>query len=329
MSIVEKFELMVNTYPNAVVLPTNVDRINKTFTGGVYDENGFLVENALRQHSDHKEVQAFPQLSPTRLKNIKINNNLKGHYLYLGFYTEHYGHFLLETLARLWAFTDDKYDGVIFNEFVIPRQYQGVSSFSQLFFTPFGIDSNCILIVDAATQFEKLDVPNPQFYIGNKADIDYINTYRMISRYYVQNTKKECLRIYLSRSKLLKRKRKVINEVAIEREFVNYGFIVVHPQELSFQEQLTLYSQADILAGMEGSGLHNCVFMPPGGIVVNLCGVRKPKSIKSNQKICNELAQVTGLALPFSGETINKDKLISRYDIPHVRKWLRQNLSRP
>jgi capsular polysaccharide biosynthesis protein len=326
MSVIEQFELTVNTYSNAIVLPTDVDRVNKSFTGGVYDENGNLVKNALRQHTDHKEVQAFPQLSPAILTNITVNNILKGRYLYLGFYTEHYGHFLLETLARLWAYTDKKYDGVVFNEFVIPRPTQGVSSFAQLFFTPFGIDINKTSIINSVTQFERLDVPSPQFYIQNKADIDYINIYRKISNYYRQNDQVERSRVYLSRSKLLKRKRKVLNEAAIETEFVKYGFIIIHPQELSFSEQLVLYSRVEILAGMEGSGLHNCVFMPPGGIVINLCGVRQPKSIKSNQKICNELAQVTGLALPFSGETINKDKLVSRYDIPHVRKWLRQNL---
>ncbi|WP_137222080.1 DUF563 domain-containing protein [Shewanella sp. MEBiC00475] len=326
--MIEKFELTVMTYPNGIVVPTEVDRVNKTFTGGVYDESGCLVGNALRQHPEHKGVQAFPQLSPVMLSNIQVQNFLKGRYLYLGFYTEHYGHFLLETLARLWAYTENKYDGVVFNEFVIPRQTQGVSPFSQFFFAPFGVKAHSVSIINIATQFEWLDVPNPQFFILNKAHIDYIDIYRRISDFYIPSKQDESLRIYVSRSKLLKRKRKVLNEAAIEKVFISHGFIVIHPQELSFPEQLALLSHTHVLAGMEGSGLHNCVFMPPGGTVINLCGVRQPNSIKSNQKICDALAHLTGLVLPFVGEVINKDKLITRYDIPHVKKWLRQNISR-
>jgi capsular polysaccharide biosynthesis protein len=328
VSVIEEFELTVVAYPNGIVVPTEVDRVNKTFTGGVYDESGHLVDNSLRQDKEHLGVQAFPQLSPSMINDIKVQHVLKGRYLYLGFYTEHYGHFLLETLSRLWAYTENKYDGVVFNEFVIPRQTQGISSFSQLFFAPFGIKASSVSIVNVTTQFEWLDVPNPQFFILNKADIDYIDTYRKISDFYIPSKKDESLRIYVSRSKLLKRKRKVLNEAAIEKVFISHGFIVIHPQELSFLEQLALLSNTHVLAGMEGSGLHNCVFMPPGGTVINLCGVRQPNSIKSNQKICDALAHLTGLVLPFVGEVVNKVKLITRYDIPHIKQWLRKNISR-
>jgi capsular polysaccharide biosynthesis protein len=328
VSVIEEFELTVVAYPNGIVVPTEVDRVNKTFTGGVYDESGHLVDNSLRQDKEHLGVQAFPQLSPSMINDIKVQHVLKGRYLYLGFYTEHYGHFLLETLSRLWAYTENKYDGVVFNEFVNPRQTQGVSTFSQLFFAPFGIKASSVSIVNVTTQFEWLDVPKAQFFIVNKAHANYIETYRKISNYYIASNVDKSLRIYLSRSKLLKRKRKVLNEIAIEQAFIDHGFIIVHPQDLSFLEQLAILSRAEMLAGIEGSGLHNCVFMPPSGVVINLCGMRQPNSIKSNQKICNTLAHVTSLVLPFVGEVVNKEKLITRYDIPHIKQWLRKNISR-
>lgn len=328
MNYIDEYELSLVSLECGIVFPTVVDRKNKTFTGGVYNQSGKLVTNSLRQQIGHKGPDPFPQRSPTSYDvSLKFVNYKLGRFLYLGFYTEHYGHFLLETLARLWAVKQGCYDGFVFNEFVIPRQSSGVSNLAKDCFESFGIDASKILIVEESVMFEVLDVPNSQFYIGNRAHPRYIDIYREISSNLNSNCSGVDLRVYISRSALNKRRRKVVNEVLIEEAFKAYGFVVVHPQTLSFREQLGLLAKTDILAGLDGSGLHNCVFMPKGGKVINLCGPRQPKSIKSNQKICNELNDIDCSVLPFIGDIINEDKLISRYDISYVRKWLRKHFS--
>ncbi|MDO6617641.1 DUF563 domain-containing protein [Shewanella sp. 6_MG-2023] len=327
MSFINSYSLNVQTVKNGRVVPTNVNRTDKTFTGGVYSQDGELVENGLRQDPAHTGPQPFPQLSPKSImpNELALNNVKKGRYLYLGFYTEHYGHFLLETLSRLWATKEADYDGFIFNEFVIPRKTSGTSSLANACFSAFGIDLDKIHIVTEDTYFEYLFVPNSQFYIVNKAHPSYIDTYQSIFTSHVSSQKEPHQRIYLSRSAVQKRKRKVLNEAQIEKAFIEHGFIIIHPQELSFTKQLEIFSQAKIMAGLEGSGLHNCVFMPENGEVINLCGPRSPRRIKCNQVICNGLNAHQGVVLPFVGEVVNQEKQISRMNIPHVKTWLRKH----
>ncbi|WP_282167759.1 glycosyltransferase family 61 protein [Shewanella japonica] len=327
MSFIDNYSLNVQTVRNGRVVPTDVNRTDKTFTGGVYSQNGDLVENGLRQHPLHTGPKAFPQLSLQSImpNKLALKRVKKGRYLYLGFYTEHYGHFLLETLSRLWAAKETSYDGYIFNEFVIPRKTTGTSVLANACFSAFGIDLDKINIVTEDTYFEFLSVPNPQFYIGNKAHPSYSDTYQSILASHVTSLKAPHHRIYLSRSAFQKRKRKVLNEAQIEKAFIEHGFIVIHPQELSFTKQLEIFSQTKIMAGLEGSGLHNCVFMPEKGEVINLCGPRSPRKLKSNQVICNRLNGHQGSVLPFVGDVVNPEKQISRMNIPHVKTWLRKH----
>jgi hypothetical protein len=82
VSVIEEFELTVVAYPNGIVVPTEVDRVNKTFTGGVYDESGHLVDNSLRQDKEHLGVQAFPQLSPSMINDILNSTKTSTWYMY-------------------------------------------------------------------------------------------------------------------------------------------------------------------------------------------------------------------------------------------------------
>lgn len=68
------------------------------------------------------------------------------------------------------------------------------------------------------------------------------------------------LKLYVSRSggKI----RAVTNEWQIELLFRSHGFRVVKPQELSFGEQIALFSRAAHIAGPMGAGLTNIVFAP-------------------------------------------------------------------
>jgi capsular polysaccharide biosynthesis protein len=67
-------------------------------------------------------------------------------------------------------------------------------------------------------------------------------------------------RIYISRRK--GKYRKLLNEDEIEHLFKNYGFEVVRPELLSFQEQLDIFSSAEIVAGPTGSAFTNMIFSP-------------------------------------------------------------------
>jgi len=75
-------------------------------------------------------------------------------------------------------------------------------------------------------------------------------------------------RFYISRSKA--RIRKVLNESELESRLESYGFETIRPEYHSLREQIHTFAECESMIGIHGSGLTNCLFMPPGGKVVEL-----------------------------------------------------------
>jgi hypothetical protein len=64
------------------------------------------------------------------------------------------------------------------------------------------------------------------------------------------------------------KKRLTLNEEALEAVFAARGFEILHPQELSFFEQIARMRACRLLAGCSGSALHQALFMPKRSAVV-------------------------------------------------------------
>jgi len=65
-------------------------------------------------------------------------------------------------------------------------------------------------------------------------------------------------KIFISRRKALQRR--IINEDEVIEALVPFGFVAYALEELSFSEQVRLFSQADMVVAPHGSGLTNIVF---------------------------------------------------------------------
>jgi len=74
--------------------------------------------------------------------------------------------------------------------------------------------------------------------------------------------------IYVSR-RGLDSFRSMTNEDEVERAMRRLGFAVIHPQQLSFDQQVTYFARARIVAGPHGAGLTNAMFAPAECLVVD------------------------------------------------------------
>lgn len=75
-------------------------------------------------------------------------------------------------------------------------------------------------------------------------------------------------RIYISRSKAACRK--VLNENELIPVLHRYGFDIFNGEDYNLKEQAGLFSGAQILMGIHGAGLANCIFMPEGSKLIEL-----------------------------------------------------------
>ncbi|MGE4194312.1 MAG: DUF563 domain-containing protein [Pseudodesulfovibrio sp.] len=67
-----------------------------------------------------------------------------------------------------------------------------------------------------------------------------------------------------------KAKRRMINAAQVEGIFSQLGFACVQPEKLPFPDQVALFYHAGIIAGEDGSALHNAIWSKPGSTLICL-----------------------------------------------------------
>lgn len=75
-------------------------------------------------------------------------------------------------------------------------------------------------------------------------------------------------RVYVSRRNISEDRRRLVEEEKVEALFHRYGFVSVCPEELSFLEQVELFSQAEIFAGVSGAAFTNIIFLPEDATII-------------------------------------------------------------
>ena len=79
-------------------------------------------------------------------------------------------------------------------------------------------------------------------------------------------------RIFVKRNSSV---RKLINEPQIEPILAALGFISIDPQELSFVDQVRLFSHAKVVVGVTGAAMANAIFCQPGTQVAVLMPIHR------------------------------------------------------
>lgn len=88
-------------------------------------------------------------------------------------------------------------------------------------------------------------------------------------------------RIYVSRRGS---RRSLRNEIQLEQLLQASGFEIVHLENMAFEEQVSLFSQVDIVVGAHGAGLSNMIFAPSSSRLLEL--VTPDRAIQCFESIC-------------------------------------------
>ena len=79
-------------------------------------------------------------------------------------------------------------------------------------------------------------------------------------------------KVFVARKKHLNQR--IDNDKPIQDFFVSEGFEVVYPEDFeTFFDQINYFKECKVIAGISGSGLSNCIFMKPGGTVIELLSI--------------------------------------------------------
>lgn len=252
---------VVEILGNAIVVPQrHIHRNDFGVTihdSGAYRSDGRLCELA-RHVAGFSDFDNLPR--PTIDAGVTVTDTRSGTHLYGGALVYHFGHFLVESLSRLWALIE--YGGQI-ETVVFVRAWgpfgDGLPAFMTDTLSLLGAQ-RLTIIDDDPVRFETLIVPAQllgcHLISGHEAFHRFVHRLRKIRTQHsapMGGTGS----VYVSRRKFCESGGgSFVCEDVIEENLRNYGYDVIYPEELTVEQQLDVYNRCERLVFAKGSALH-------------------------------------------------------------------------
>lgn len=243
--ILVKDELKVCEYEYACAIPGAQGVVS------IYDQNGvFVPHTSKRKFGKKAYVSQDEKISEEVSSGCRY---LDEEVVYMGFMRGHWGHFLVDSSVRLWALECPECAGkrILLN-------IEGMEAVYEKFFGYLGIDTRRIISLNEAVKFRSVLVPELSYFPGKYISKEYLAPFnRAVAQIHMDVPTYD--KIYLSRIHFSKGKRE-LGEKDIQDVFVDNGYHVLYPEELSIEEQIWYYKNCKVMATTNGTIAHNIVF---------------------------------------------------------------------
>ena len=286
-------ELTVKTVERGVVLPARPVQASDLFKnyGGVCDENLNFVDG----HNDvvdepwegHYVLNGAYHVKPDEI--LETNDDV----IYGGAMIYHFGHFMIETLSRMWFVIQhpELRLKIVFVELKV-IDIQVLRSWVNKLFDLLGISDDRIAIITQPMRFRSIIVPEQAIYFRDHFSKEFLIPYRaMLSRIRSASARK----IFLSRSADVVSIVHLCNQEYFEEFYRRHGFEIVYPEKLAISDQIALISGADEIVTYLGTLSHWALFCKPGTKFTILLRVDEtPDLIQTmvRQSIINEASKI-------------------------------------
>ncbi len=225
--------------------------------GGAFAPDGTLLPGALQPRSDGRNA-----LKPKQSITPPATSKQLPRAVFGGIAFDHFGHFLLEATARLWALPELGKLPWLF----LTDGREKLKEYQLGFLEVLGLDRDNIVTVADSCLVEELVLPAPSFIYHHHATHAYRDTFR---RARLKASPKRGRRIFLSRSQTTIAL--TVGERELEQVLADDGWEVVIPEQLTPSQQAHLFRDDNVVLGLQGSAMHLGLFGPVGRKVVHLC----------------------------------------------------------
>ncbi|MDO5605913.1 MAG: glycosyltransferase 61 family protein [Paracoccus sp. (in: a-proteobacteria)] len=240
----------VTEIAGAIIVPPDSPR--KRQRAGVIDAQGNHVPQGATWRLGNALTLAPPPPG-------QVDEVLTGRWLWAGVLFDHFGHFLVESMSRLWAAHHDTaasrgLDGICYIP-KRPRRRGALRGFQQQVLDVFGL-SLPVRLVWRPSRVETLVVPGQGFGLGDMIGGTAAMRDAVHRHFAAGITPDGAERLYLSRSALAPEEGAILGETVIEDHLRAQGYRIMHPQMHSLSEQLAQMKAARQIIFADGSAGH-------------------------------------------------------------------------
>jgi capsular polysaccharide biosynthesis protein len=226
--------------------------------GGLVTPDGREVDGiAARRHGSRWGTRVIGGVPDPAAVAATAAPRIDAEVVYLGWYFDHFGHFLLETLARAWALAAvDPTAKVLFHA---PRDATPRGTRGRLL-EELGIPPERVLGLDRPTRILRLLVPDALFEISAFAHERMPDPFRRLAARLVGEQPRTEQPVYVSRRLLPGHLRLVVGEGDLEDVLRENGFLVVHPETMAIEDQIAVLNRHRHIVTTAGSAAHAVLF---------------------------------------------------------------------
>ncbi len=250
-------EATVDEIDNGIMLPirrwNKKSAIDNAFEGGVCKEDGTFFTGLTRSCD---RAYPLPTQITTRHETVVFG----------GVLINQFGHLITDGFTRLWWWTEhnDTEYKIVFLDTHANGDFNLFNIFDAI-----GLTKDKIEIIDVATRFDKIIVPQETLFIVTGYRYGVGKIYDYISSMSGQSPYKK---VYVSRGAITEGKVS-FNESYFENFYQKRGYKIIYPEQLPFLEQVAYMAGADEVVTSNGTLTHLTAFCKPKTkiVVLNRC----------------------------------------------------------
>ncbi len=254
---------------------TDFDDGAPDFASGIFDDAGNPVDLANLQRGRRKVAAGAVDDAPSSPVEDDREVVYLGHLL-----SNHFGRFLLETLARCWVLEQvDPGIPVVFHAPRLHTNDEAMPRWQGDLLAGLGIPPARIVVPTEPTRFRRVIVPEALFVQQLSVHERFGETMRMLGERMAGNPEPTDQPLYLSRRRLSSLQRPLVGEDRLEELLADAGVLVVSPERLPIAEQIRLMRRHRRILSPVGSAAHAILFAANGPELALLAnGVDVPRN---------------------------------------------------
>lgn len=282
-------------------------------SGAVHGADGRLVETSQRMWAGDAVA---PVAADPEFVRVPANpRRLEGSWIYAGHWTNHFGHFFVETLTNLWP----ELAATGLSGIVAHRSYRGgvgkpgqgagmvqphLTGWHEGLLELAGYGRLDVRVVRSRPlAIERLLVPERPVVLKSWVRPEGVQLWRRAARAVTPGADGK---VFLSRTLFHQSNSGDGQRVRVaphhdrelDRTFAEAGFRVVHPETLPLRDQIATVRGASVLAGSQGSALHLAAFADPGARILEVGDTRSPTASMPTQQIIDAACEHRSAFVP-------------------------------
>jgi len=201
---------------------------------------------------EHARIMKGDQYDDRFPANLREGESprLKGRYLYGGPLKVHFGHIMVDSIIRLWAFNKTRHRKVIFPKV---REKKEITDWAYDIFGLFGVERNQVLVLKNRRVFEEVDFAVPGSRLAQGPSPSYLEYLKSLPLIPIKDTPQD---VYFGRTHCLS-KGSLMGESYFASLLHRAGFVYICPEQHDIHTQTSILRNAKRVVFMEGSSIYS------------------------------------------------------------------------